>query len=293
VAVQGDTLDEPDETFLVNLTNAVNATISDAQATGTILDDDAPTLSIGDVSVSEGDSGERSANFVVTLSRAAAQDVTVDFSTADGSASAPADYTAASGQLTIAAGQTTGQIAVAVQGDTLDEPDETFLVNLTNAVNATISDAQATGTILDDDAPVVVPGCEVSGKGVIKAANGDWATFRFDVESGPRPRGRARYRDRGPARPLKLKSSQITEVTVSADERHATILGKGKINRAGSFDFAIEVDEVLHAPDSFHIRLNDRYDSGKQRILKGDVDIECEEDDDDDDDDRHDKGKKS
>jgi hypothetical protein len=113
------------------------------------------------------------------------------------------------------------------------------------------------------------------------------------VESGARPRGRARYRDRGPARPLKLKSSQITEVTVSADERHATILGKGKINRAGSFDFAIEVDEVLHAPDSFHIRLNDRYDSGKQRILKGDVDIECEEDDDDDDDDRHDKGKKS
>ena len=104
----------------------------------TLVVGDPPTLSIGDVSVSEGDSGERSANFVVTLSRAAAQDVTVDFSTADGSASAPADYTAGSGQLTIAAGQTTGQIAVAVQGDTLDEPDETFLVNLTNAVNATI-----------------------------------------------------------------------------------------------------------------------------------------------------------
>src|SRR5205823_8742685 len=71
VTINGDTTFEPDETFVVNLTTPVNATISDNQGQGTIKNDDAspnPSISIDDVTVTEGDSGTTSANFTVSLS---------------------------------------------------------------------------------------------------------------------------------------------------------------------------------------------------------------------------------
>jgi uncharacterized delta-60 repeat protein/CSLREA domain-containing protein len=152
VAVKGDLLDEVNETYFINLTNAANATISDAQGLGTITDDDAtPSLSINDITVTEGDSGTVNAVFIVTLSAASGQTVTVDFATADGTALQPGDYTSNSGTLTFAPGETTKTITVAVKGDTLDEVNETYFINLTNAANATISDAQGLGTITDDD----------------------------------------------------------------------------------------------------------------------------------------------
>ncbi len=158
VAVQGDTLDEIDETFWVNLSGAANATIGDGQGVGTIIDDDGlPSLSINDVTVTEGDAGSVNAVFTVSLSAASAQTVTVTYATADNTAAAPADYTTAGGTLTFAPGDTTQTIIVAVQGDTLDEPDETFLVNLSGATDAIISDGQGVGTIIDDD--VAVGGC--------------------------------------------------------------------------------------------------------------------------------------
>ena len=127
VAVQGDTLDEPNETFLVNLSGATQATIADGQGLGTITDNDpTPSLSISDVTVTEGDGGTVDAVFTVTLSAASGQTVTVDYATADQTALSPGDYTATSGTLTFTPGQTTQQITVAVQGDTLDEPNETF-----------------------------------------------------------------------------------------------------------------------------------------------------------------------
>ncbi|HEX8143239.1 MAG TPA: Calx-beta domain-containing protein [Pyrinomonadaceae bacterium] len=152
VTYKGDTLDEPDETFFVNLTNASNATISDAQGQGTITDDDAtPSLSINDVPVTEGNSGTTNAVFTVTLSAASGRTVTVDYATADGTALADSDYQSTSGSLSFAPGDTTKQITVPVKGDTDAEPNETYVVNLTNAANATISDAQGQGTITDDD----------------------------------------------------------------------------------------------------------------------------------------------
>src|SRR5712691_4372454 len=74
--------------------------------------------------------------------------------TANGTASAPSDYLANSGTLTFAAGQTTKTITIVVNGDTLNEADETFFVNLSNAVNATINDGQGIVTIRNDDANV-------------------------------------------------------------------------------------------------------------------------------------------
>ncbi|MCK6549143.1 hypothetical protein L6R52_25095 [Myxococcota bacterium] len=154
VTVNGDALDEANETFFVNLSNGVDVTIADGQGTGTITDDDAPpSLTVNDVTVTEGNTGTVVATFTVTLGAASGQTVTVDWATANNTAVAPADYVAGSGTLTFAAGTTTRTFTVTVSADALDEVNESFFVNLTNAVNATISDTQGVGTITDDDAP--------------------------------------------------------------------------------------------------------------------------------------------
>jgi hypothetical protein len=111
-----------------------------------------PTLTLGDARVTEGNAGATTASFVATLSAAATAPVTVGFATADGTARAGADYTATTGTLTFAPGETRKTIAVAVAGDTATEPDETFSVLLSNAVGATVVDGQGLGTITDDDA---------------------------------------------------------------------------------------------------------------------------------------------
>ncbi len=150
VAVTGDRLAEPTESFAVNLSAPVNATIADSQGIGTILDDD-PRISINDVTVTEGNTGSTSATFTLTLSAASDVDVTVHYATANGSATAGSDYTAASGNLTIPAGQISRTLTVAVTGDRLAEPTETFVVNLSTPVNAGIADSQGVVTILDNE----------------------------------------------------------------------------------------------------------------------------------------------
>src|SRR5262249_7136939 len=93
----------------------------------------------------------RSATLTVTLSAASTLPVTVNYATANGTATAGSDYEARSGTLTIPAGQTTGTITVPVIGDRLPEPNETFVVNLSGAINATLADGQALSTIVDDE----------------------------------------------------------------------------------------------------------------------------------------------
>jgi len=152
VQVNGDEAVESDETFFVNLSNPVNATISDDQGQGTIQNDDEElTLSINDVAQDEGDSGTTDFVFTVTLSSSSSQEVRVDYATADGTATAGDDYVATSGTLVFAAGEVSKTITVQVNGDEAVESDETFFVNLSNPVNATISDDQGQGTIQNDD----------------------------------------------------------------------------------------------------------------------------------------------
>jgi hypothetical protein len=112
---------------------------------------DAPSLSVSDATVTEGDSGSKNAAFTVTLSATSATPVTVDYATADGSAVAPDDYAATTGTLTFAPGETSKQVNVAVAGDTLDEPHETYYLNLSNPSGATLSRDRGLGTILDND----------------------------------------------------------------------------------------------------------------------------------------------
>jgi hypothetical protein len=109
--------------------------------------------------------------FTVTLSAASGQAVTVAYATADQTATSN-DYTATTGTLTFAAGTTTQTITVAVTGDTLDEASETFLVNLSNATNATLADSQAVGTITDNDTEKETGTASLSGYVYIDT-NGD------------------------------------------------------------------------------------------------------------------------
>jgi hypothetical protein len=150
VLVNGDRLAEANETFTVNLSAPANATIADGTGVGTIVDDE-PHISISDTTVTEVNTGSRSAAFTVTLSTAYDVNVTVNYATTNGTATAGSDYQAASGTLTIPAGQTSGTITVQVNGDRLAEPNETFVVNLSTPVNATIADGQGVATIVDDE----------------------------------------------------------------------------------------------------------------------------------------------
>lgn len=141
-----------------------------------------PALWIDDATLTEGDSGTASASFTVTLAPAFSGTVTVDYQTADGTATPGSDYQAAFGTLTFLPGETTKTLSVLVNGDTMPEPTETFFVNLSNAAGASIQDAQGLGTITSDDAapgPLACPAAVSPGASLAATVNGggsslDW-----------------------------------------------------------------------------------------------------------------------
>jgi uncharacterized protein YndB with AHSA1/START domain len=141
------------------------------QASVTILG--AASVSVSDVAALEGNSGQTPFVFTVSLSSAATQSVVVGFSTQDGTATAPSDYTATSGSVTFDVGQSTKLVTVLVNGDSTVEDDETFTLQLTGGLNATISDGVAVGTILNDDA---IPALAISNvfKGEGNSGNTDF-----------------------------------------------------------------------------------------------------------------------
>lgn len=152
-------LNEADKTVEFSLTLPVNrfgASLGSVVSTTlTITEDDAlPTVSIADVTLAEGASGTTTFSFVVGLSPASGRTVTVQYATADDTAKAGADYTAASGILTFAPGESTKTIPVAVLGDTVLEAGETFTVTLSNPANASLGVSRAIGVIANDDVAV-------------------------------------------------------------------------------------------------------------------------------------------
>ncbi|WP_421359044.1 putative Ig domain-containing protein [Agrobacterium rosae] len=196
VLVNGDSLSEPNETFFVNVSNVSGASVADGQGVGTIVNDDAvPSLSIDDVSVNEGNSGTSTATFTVSLSAASGQTVSVNYATADGTATAGSDYVARSGTLTFAPGTTAQGVAVTVNGDTTVEPNEAFSVGLSGASNASIARATGTGTILNDDVVVTVGPASLPAATAGNAysqtlsASGGTAPYTFAVSAGTLPAG--------------------------------------------------------------------------------------------------------
>ncbi len=161
IPVKGDVVDEADETVTVTLTGVTRAILSPMAAeltgSGTVTDDDAPPgLSVSDATVGEG--GQ--ASFVASLSEASEREVTFQWGTKDDAsgvhpATAGADYTAVTAlqTATIAAGATSATLEVQTLQDTVDEAEETFLVELSSPVHATLADPQGVGTVTDDDDP--------------------------------------------------------------------------------------------------------------------------------------------
>ncbi len=175
VLVSGDLLQETDEVFSVTLAGATNSTLAAKFiGYGTIRNDDIQTASIADASKTEGNVGTSNMTFTVTLSNPTLTPTLINWTAIVGgpTPAAGTDFTVASGTLTIAAGGLTGTIDVVIVGDTVDELDETFLVNLTaNAANPALpfSDNSATGTIIDDDADVTAPVVTVPGPMTVEA----------------------------------------------------------------------------------------------------------------------------
>lgn len=158
VLVNGDNVYELNETFYVNLSAPTGAMITDNQGVGTITaDDPLPSITITDPYQNEGNSGTIPMNFNVSLSNPSSFNVSVNYQTANGTATAGSDYVAVpSTVLTFAPLETSKTITITIIGDTTEEPTETFSVKLSGASGGTIGKALGTGIILNDDAPVIV-----------------------------------------------------------------------------------------------------------------------------------------
>jgi hypothetical protein len=244
VLVNGDTVNEADETFFVNLSSPFNATIADGQGVGTIINDDAlPSISINDVSTAEGNTETTNAVFTVILSSPSGRSVTVNFSTADGTATAGTDYVASSGTLTFNPGETTKTITVLVNGDTVIEADKTFFVNLSNPFDATIADGQGQNTILNDDIPL--PAISINDV-TVPEGNSGTTTGVFTVS-------------------LSRASSQVVTASYSTADGSATA-GSDYVSTSGTVTFnpgetskTITVttigDTVVEGNESFFINL--------------------------------------
>jgi hypothetical protein len=249
IPVYGDTAIEPDESFQVGLSNVTCATVADGSAIATILNDDAasgPALSIGDVSIVEGDSGTKLATFTVTLSEVQSGPVFFDVATADGSATAGSDYVAsASTGLRIAAGRTSKLFTVTINGDASQEADETFFVNLGNAVNASIADGHAVGTIANDDAPAT-PTLSIADASVSEGDSGT-KTLTFTVSLSPAAAGTVSY---------DIATSDGT-ATAGSDYVASSLSGQTIIAGSTSKTFAVTIngDTTTESNETFNVTL--------------------------------------
>ena len=174
------------------------------------------SISIGNASVTEGNTGTANTLFTVSLSAASANTVSVHYASADGTAMAGSDYTAVSGTLTFAPGETSKTISVAVAGDTINEPDETFVVNLSNPSNATIADGQGQATILNDDPP---PPSLAIGDVTVNEGNSGVTSAVFSVT-------------------LSSASSQTVTVNYASADGSAKVATKDYVAVSGTLTFA-------------------------------------------------------
>lgn len=178
ISISDDKLDELNETFLIQLSNASTGTVlgTNDTVTVTIVDDDVPgVLSIQSTATVNERAG--TVSLTVTRSNGSDGEVTVQFATIDGTAQAGLDYTADSGVLTFGDGQTTQTIEIAITDDVLgSEPSEVFVVQLSDATGgATIGTASATVTIENvNDAPTI------SGPVVVATRSEQDASFTVD-----------------------------------------------------------------------------------------------------------------
>lgn len=214
VLVLGDITYEGDEQFTVKLTSATNARLADDEAVGTLSEDDpVPSLTVGGLSVWEGDSGTAVLRYVVRLSNPSFLPITVNYATADGTAtSASGDYQAVAGSVIFSPGEIQKTVEVSAFGDQAIEVFETVLLQVTSTGNTSNVDAQASATIMNDDmfAPLVVSAAAPLGNGM---NNGSPDSFRLQ-RSGA---NLELYIDGALARSLPLANVQEVVIEGSSD----------------------------------------------------------------------------
>ncbi|KQY89763.1 Calx-beta domain-containing protein [Brevundimonas sp. Root1423] len=173
IVVTGDQRAELDETLTLNLSDPSDGlSLADEQGVGTIINDDGmpPVVRIGDAVLSEGDNGETVMTFTVTREGGDGA-FTIDYATADGTATAGSDYEAAAGTLSFAAGETSKTISVVVKGDVSPEGSETLTVKLSNPTgDAAVADGEARGRIVNDDMIAIY---DLQGAGHVSAFAGE------------------------------------------------------------------------------------------------------------------------
>ena len=249
ITVDGDRRIEPDENFTVTLSNPVNGVLGRTTGTGTILNDDpaaTPKVSIGDVTVVEGDIGTQTAIFDLTLDQASASTVTIPWSTAPGTATAPSDYTTASGTASFPPGTTSKTISVVVKGDTAVEPTETATVNLGAPTGAVVADSSGTLTILDDD---TTPSATAVSIGDVALSEGSTATHNatFTV--------RLAQAAAGPVSVQYATSAGTATATADYTTKVGTLtLPAGTL--AGSVKIPIVADGLAEGTETFSVTLS-------------------------------------
>jgi hypothetical protein len=250
VPIINDSRNEANEALDLILTNPVGGAVlgGPSSAVLTIIDDDpAPSLSISDVSKAEGNNGTMSLNFTVTLSATSGQAVTVDYTTADGTAQAGADYQSTSGSLFFNPGQNSKQISVLVNGDTQVEANETFFVNLSSPANATVSKSQGIGTILDDD-------------GALSAGTLQFGAATFSVNENGGPATITVSRTSGNSGAVSVQYAIIAGGTASAGSDYTA--GSGTLNWADgdpankTFTVAITDDSLSESNETVNLSLS-------------------------------------
>ena len=186
VPILADDVYEADESFFVDLSDPAVAELgSDRRAVITIVDDDAPpTLSVGDAPAVAESAGPLV--FTVTRTGQTSLPATFSWSTADVTAEAGSDFTAASGTVTIPAASSSAQLQVQLVSDSVAEDDETVAVTLSTPVNAVIIDGSATGVILDDDTAARTPGVVVNPS-ALTVTEGDPNGRTYSVKLSSQP----------------------------------------------------------------------------------------------------------
>ena len=180
VNVVGDTVDELNENFVLEVTLG-SATKS---VPVTITDDDTPVArAIEVVRVAEGDTGAVDALVEVTLDQATAEDVSIGYSTENNTAVAGEDYTAASGQMAIPAGQSKGTISVPVVGDTAQEQVEFFFVNLLSTNGKALVDGtkRQTAVVIFDTDKAPLPSISLPQSVTVKEGDAGTGNVLFEV----------------------------------------------------------------------------------------------------------------
>ncbi|HEX2053086.1 MAG TPA: Calx-beta domain-containing protein [Actinomycetota bacterium] len=246
VAVKGDSAFEIDELFLLRLSDPGGTAVVDHTGFGTILNDDEPAaFSVNDVSILEGASSTRNAVFTVSRSGPAGGPASVQYATSDGTALAGSDYTARSlTTLSFAAGESSKTVPVAVRGDTVAEPDETFFVNLSNPINAGIGDGSGQATIVNDD----LPGSFTVNDVRVVERNADTRNLVFTVRRDGSTAGRARVwfsTQNGTATaPSDYTARSLTELRFSPGTASKTVA------------VTVKGDRLVEPDESFFLKLS-------------------------------------